>query len=85
MNPFVYDIERLIEFDFLRCTEIAALNCMRYMGKGEKEAADAAACALDSSAAPISALESSSPEPDRKPRRPNAALNTWLKSMEMSP
>src|SRR5204863_1534488 len=33
-----------IEFDFLRATEIAALNCMQWIGKGNKEAADAAAC-----------------------------------------
>jgi len=38
------DIQRLIEFDFLRATEIAALNCMQWIGKGSKEAADAAAC-----------------------------------------
>jgi fructose-1,6-bisphosphatase II len=39
-----FDIQRLVEFDFLRATEIAALNCMQWMGKGDKEAADAAAC-----------------------------------------
>src|ERR1700693_1116689 len=38
------DIQRLIEFDFLRATEIAALNSMQWIGKGDKEAADAAAC-----------------------------------------
>ena len=38
------DIQRLVEFDFLRATEIAALNCMQWIGKGDKEAADAAAC-----------------------------------------
>jgi fructose-1,6-bisphosphatase II len=40
-NP---DIGRLVEFDFLRATEIAALNTMKWVGKGDKEAADAAAC-----------------------------------------
>src|ERR1700692_692466 len=39
-----FDIQRLIEFDFLRATEIAALNCMQWIGKGDKESADAAAC-----------------------------------------
>lgn len=39
-----FDIQRLVEFDFLRATEIAALNCMQWMGKGDKAAADAAAC-----------------------------------------
>jgi fructose-1,6-bisphosphatase II len=39
-----FDIHRLVEFDFLRASEIAALNCMQWMGKGNKEAADAAAC-----------------------------------------
>ncbi len=38
------DSERLQEFDFLRATEIAALNVMQWIGKGNKEAADAAAC-----------------------------------------
>jgi fructose-1,6-bisphosphatase II len=38
------DIQRLHEFDFLRATEIAALNCLQWIGKGNKEAADAAAC-----------------------------------------
>ncbi len=38
-----FDIQRLVEFDFLRATEMAALNCMQWMGKGNKEAADAAA------------------------------------------
>ena len=38
------DIERQIEFDFLRATEIAALNTLQWLGKGEKELADAAAC-----------------------------------------
>jgi fructose-1,6-bisphosphatase II len=38
------DIERQIEFDFLRATEIAALNTLQWLGKGNKEAADAAAC-----------------------------------------
>lgn len=39
-----FDIQRVIEFDFLRATEIAALNSMQWIGKGDKEAADAAAC-----------------------------------------
>ena len=38
------DVQRLHELDFLRATEIAALNCMQWIGKGDKEAADAAAC-----------------------------------------
>lgn len=38
------DIERQFEFDFLRATENAALNTLQWLGKGEKEAADAAAC-----------------------------------------
>jgi fructose-1,6-bisphosphatase II len=35
---------RLMQFDFLRATEMAALNCLPWIGKGDKEAADAAAC-----------------------------------------
>src|SRR6476469_10952608 len=37
------DIERIIEFDFLRATEAAALNSLKWLGRGDKEAADAAA------------------------------------------
>jgi fructose-1,6-bisphosphatase II len=39
-----HDLERQIEFDFLRATEIAALNTLQWLGKGQKELADAAAC-----------------------------------------
>jgi fructose-1,6-bisphosphatase II len=39
-----YDIERIIEFDFVRATEAAALNSLRWLGRGEKEKADDAAC-----------------------------------------
>lgn len=35
---------RLLEFDLLRAAEMAALNCVAWYGKGNKEAADAAAC-----------------------------------------
>lgn len=38
------DFERNIEFEFVRATENAALNSMHWMGRGDKEAADAAAC-----------------------------------------
>jgi fructose-1,6-bisphosphatase II len=39
-----HDIERIIEFDFVRATEAAALNSLKWLGRGEKEKADAAAC-----------------------------------------
>ena len=38
------DIERIIEFDFVRATEAAALNSLQWLGRGEKELADEAAC-----------------------------------------
>ncbi len=38
------DIERIIELDFVRATEAAALNSLRWLGRGEKEKADLAAC-----------------------------------------
>jgi fructose-1,6-bisphosphatase II len=38
------DIERIIELDFIRATEAAALNSLPWMGRGDKEKADAAAC-----------------------------------------
>jgi len=37
------DPERLLEFEFIRATENAALNAIHWLGRGEKEAADAAA------------------------------------------
>lgn len=39
-----YDFERIVEIDFVRATEAAALNSHAWMGRGEKELADAAAC-----------------------------------------
>ena len=38
------DIERNIEFEFVRATENAALNAIHWLGRGKKEAADEAAC-----------------------------------------
>lgn len=38
------DLERILEFEFVRATENAALNCMPWLGRGEKETGDAAAC-----------------------------------------
>src|ERR1700759_1146606 len=35
--------ERLIEMGFLRATELAALNTLQWLGKGQKEKADEAA------------------------------------------
>ena len=40
----VADPERTIEFEFVRATENAALNSLHWLGRGEKELADAAAC-----------------------------------------
>jgi len=37
------DIERVIELDFVRATEAAALDSLRWLGRGDKEAADAIA------------------------------------------
>jgi fructose-1,6-bisphosphatase II len=38
------DVERVLEFEFVRVTENAALNASHWMGRGEKEKGDAAAC-----------------------------------------
>ncbi len=38
------DPERTIEFEFVRATENAALNVLHWLGRGDKERADAAAC-----------------------------------------
>ncbi len=40
----MHDPERTIEFEFVRATENAALNTLHWLGRGEKEKADAAAC-----------------------------------------
>ena len=40
-----YDRERILEFEFVRATENAALQSILWLGRGEKEKADAAACA----------------------------------------
>jgi fructose-1,6-bisphosphatase II len=40
----VTDPERTIEFEFVRATENAALNVLPWLGRGQKEKADAAAC-----------------------------------------
>src|SRR3954462_3090492 len=39
-----HDIERIIEFDFVRATEAAALTSLPWLRGGGKEAADGAAC-----------------------------------------
>jgi fructose-1,6-bisphosphatase II len=38
------DLERVIEFEFVRATENAALQARKWLGRGQKELADAAAC-----------------------------------------
>lgn len=38
------DPERTVEFEFVRATENAALSVLPWLGRGEKEKADAAAC-----------------------------------------
>jgi fructose-1,6-bisphosphatase II len=42
--PIRYDPERVLEFEFVRATENAALNAIHWLGRGEKEKGDAAAC-----------------------------------------
>src|SRR6516225_9709867 len=39
-----YDVERVLEFEFARATENAALTAIHWLGRGEKEKGDAAAC-----------------------------------------
>jgi len=39
------DLERVLEFEFVRATENASLNAMHWLGRGQKEMGDAAACA----------------------------------------
>src|SRR6476661_2728395 len=38
------DLERLYGMEFVRATEAAALSAYKWMGKGDKESADFAAC-----------------------------------------
>ena len=44
MSESSSDLERIVEFEFLRATENAALHSLQWMGRGDKEAADEAAC-----------------------------------------
>ncbi len=39
-----HDLERVLEFEFVRATENAALAAIHWLGRGDKERADAAAC-----------------------------------------
>jgi fructose-1,6-bisphosphatase II len=43
----IIDVERTIEFEFARATENAALNVLPWMGRGDKEKADAACDAIN--------------------------------------
>src|SRR5256885_6656326 len=45
-NPSVAaaDLERLVGLEFIRATEAAAITAYKWMGKGDKESADFAAC-----------------------------------------
>ena len=38
------DLERLVGLEFVRATEVGALSAYKWMGKGDKESADYAAC-----------------------------------------
>jgi fructose-1,6-bisphosphatase II len=38
------DVERVLEFEFVRATENAALNAIAWLGRGDKDKGDAAAC-----------------------------------------
>lgn len=38
------DLERVLEFEFVRATENAAIQAIHWLGRGQKEQADAAAC-----------------------------------------
>jgi fructose-1,6-bisphosphatase II len=38
------DLERMLEFEFVRATENASLTAIQWLGRGDKEKADAAAC-----------------------------------------
>src|SRR5678815_1737111 len=42
MSPV--DLERLVGLEFIRATEAAAISAYKWMGKGDKESADFAAC-----------------------------------------
>src|SRR5436190_16200642 len=38
------DLERLVGLEFIRATEAAAISAYKWMGKGDKDSADFAAC-----------------------------------------
>src|SRR5262249_31753053 len=39
-----HDMERMLEFEFVRATENASLNAINWLGRGQKEKGDEAAC-----------------------------------------
>lgn len=43
-QPVSVDLERLVGLEFVRATEAAALSAYKWMGKGDKESGDFAAC-----------------------------------------
>lgn len=44
VSTSLVDLERVVGIEFVRATEAAALSAQRWMGKGDKESADFAAC-----------------------------------------
>ncbi|MGH7215234.1 MAG: fructose-bisphosphatase class II family protein, partial [Tepidisphaeraceae bacterium] len=43
-SPNIVDLERLVGLEFIRATESGALSAYKWMGKGDKESGDFAAC-----------------------------------------
>jgi fructose-1,6-bisphosphatase II len=43
-DPTLIDYERMLGLEFIRATEAGALNAYKWMGKGDKESGDFAAC-----------------------------------------
>ena len=80
MTPL--DLERMVELDFVRSTEAAALNAARWLGKGDPQAAHAAAVdalrgTLDSTTVSGTVLFGDGLKPQAGGIEPGEKLGNW--------
>jgi fructose-1,6-bisphosphatase II len=80
----VHDLERLVELDFIRTTEASALNAFRWLGKGDPQAAHAAAVdamrgSLDITSVSATVITSDGVKPQRHGVEVGEKLGSWEK------
>jgi len=77
------DLERMVELDFIRTTEAAALNTYRWFGKGDPQAAHAAAVdamrgTLDLTSVSATAVFGDGLKPQPEGIQPGEKLGNWI-------